>query len=458
MVGISPPETAGKTSIYTGFFKKIYWPCMKKLFIGCMAVTSIVGTQWGDEGKAKVIDYLAEKTDIVVRYQGGANAGHTVKVEDETYVFHLIPSGILYPDTICVLGGGMVIDPDALFAELEAIEKRGIEATKRIRLADNAHLLLPFHSTIDTKREEKMGAQKIGTTKRGIGICYGDKVNRWGIRLGNLLSENFYHKRLPMLIEQKNEILQKIYEADPVDLKETEAYLRDLAEKLKPMMINAPYYLNMELASNKRVLLEGAQGTMLDLDFGTYPFVTSSNPTTGGALTGSGISYQHLKETIGITKAYVTRVGEGPFPTELFGEEGEALRKAGNEFGATTGRPRRCGWFDVVVVRHAARVNGLTSLALTKLDVLSGLKKIKVAVGYEFRGHRIDYFPAYDCENIKVIYEEFDGWDEDISNCKNLKDLPKNARRYVQALEKFCGVPVRWVSVGPGRASTIRIK
>lgn len=423
-----------------------------------MAATLIVGTQWGDEGKAKVIDFLAEKTDIVVRYQGGANAGHTVKVGDEKYVFHLIPSGILYENTICMLGGGMVIDPEALFKEIEDIEARGINARDRIRIADNAHLLLPFHRVIDTRREEIMGNQKIGTTKRGIGICYADKVNRWGIRLGELTSETFYKERLPMLIQQKNNILTSIYDAEEIDEKEMTEYLRALGKKLSAFLINGPYYLNMELSSGKSVLLEGAQGTMLDLDFGTYPFVTSSNPTTGGALSGSGISFQFIEDVIGITKAYTTRVGSGPFPTEAHDEDGERLSRAGNEFGATTGRPRRCGWFDVEVVRHAARVNGLTSLALTKLDVLDDFDTIKVAVGYELHGKRISYFPASDIDKIKVIYEEFEGWKEPITECRHLDHLPKNARRYLTALEKFCGVPVKWVSVGPGRANTIRIK
>jgi len=423
-----------------------------------MPATLIVGTQWGDEGKAKVIDYLSKETDIVVRYQGGANAGHTVKVGDDKYIFRLIPSGILYPRTICVLGGGMVIDPDAMFQEIAELEAKGVNPGGRLRIADNAHLLMPYHKEIDVRSEEASGEHKIGTTKRGIGACYSDKVNRQGIRIGMLYSDNFFESTLPRLVEQKNKLLTRMYDAPPMDLAEMREKLLGLREKLRDMVVNCPYYLNMELASGKRVLLEGAQGTMLDLDFGTYPYVTSSNPTTGGALSGSGVSFRYLKSVIGIAKAYSTRVGEGPYPTEIFGEEGELLRKAGHEFGSVTGRPRRCGWFDVEVVRHAARINGLSALALTKIDVLDEFKTIKVATGYELGGKRIDYFPSCSVGDIKVIYEEFPGWLEPTSHITKLKNLPKNARRYIDALAKYCGVPIAWVSVGPGRDNTIAIK
>jgi adenylosuccinate synthase len=423
-----------------------------------MPATLIVGTQWGDEGKAKVIDYLAKETEIVVRYQGGANAGHTVKVGDDKYIFRLIPSGILYPRTICVLGGGMVIDPDAMFEEIRELEAKGVNPAGRLRIADNAHLLMPYHKQIDVKSEEASGDHKIGTTKRGIGACYSDKVNRQGIRIGMLYSDDFFENRLPRLLEQKNRLLEKMYDTEPTSLSVMKEKLLDLREKLRPMIVNCPYYLNMELASGKRVLLEGAQGTMLDLDFGTYPYVTSSNPTTGGALSGSGVSFRYLKNVIGIAKAYSTRVGEGPYPTEIMGEEGDLLRKAGNEFGSVTGRPRRCGWFDVEVVRHAARINGLSALALTKIDVLDGFKTIKVATSYELNGKRIDYFPSYSVSDVKVIYEEFPGWNEPTSHVTKLKNLPKNARKYIDAIAKFSGVPIAWVSVGPGRENTIAIK
>lgn len=423
-----------------------------------MAVNLIVGTQWGDEGKAKVIDYLAGDTDIIVRYQGGANAGHTVEVDGKKYIFHLIPSGVLYPDTICLLSGGMVIDPEALFEEVSKLEEQGIDTKGRIRIADNAHLLLPYHKIIDAKREENPNGQKIGTTKRGIGVCYGDKVNRWGIRMGDLLCEDFYSDRLGRILDIKNKVLTEVYGAEPVKKDELESYLRSLAEKIKDFLVNTSYYLNMEISSGKNVLLEGAQGTMLDLDFGTYPYVTSSNPTTGGALIGSGISFQNLQEVIGITKAYVTRVGEGPFPTEIEGEDADKLRELGREYGSTTGRPRRVGWFDVEVVRHSVRVNGLTSIALTKLDVLDTYDKIKVAVGYEQSGKRISYFPTYNLSKVTPIYEEFEGWQEDITQARNFHDLPKKAKRFIQSIEKFIGVPVRWVSVGPGRENTIKLK
>ena len=407
-----------------------------------MPATLIVGTQWGDEGKAKVIDYLSKETDIVVRYQVGANAGHTVKVGEDKYIFRLIPSGILYPRTICVLGGGMVIDPDAMFQEIAELEAKGVNPSGRLRIADNAHLLMPYHKEIDVRSEEASGEHKIGTTKRGIGACYSDKVNRQGIRIGMLYSDSFFDSTLPRLVEQKNKLLTRMYDAPPMDLGEMREKLMGLRERLRDMVVNCPYYLNMELASGKRVLLEGAQGTMLDLDFGTYPYVTSSNPTTGGALSGSGVSFRYLKSVIGIAKAYSTRVGEGPYPTEIFGEEGELLRKAGHEFGSVTGRPRRCGWFDVEVVRHAARINGLSALALTKIDVLDEFKTIKVATGYELGGKRIDYFPSCSVGDIKVIYEEFPGWQEPTSHITKLKNLPKNARRYIDALAKYCGVPI----------------
>ncbi|MDH5716939.1 MAG: adenylosuccinate synthase [Spirochaetia bacterium] len=423
-----------------------------------MAVTLIVGAQWGDEGKAKVIDYLSENIDIVVRYQGGANAGHTVVVNGEKYIFHLIPSGILYPNTICVLGGGMVIDPEAFFLELSNLKEKNIDIEGRIRIADNAHILLPYHSLIDRLREESESITKIGTTKRGIGVCYADKVNRTGIRIGDLVEENFYKNRLPRIIQEKNILLKEIYKDKEIKVSQVEDLLRELGQKLKQYLINAPYYLNMEITSGKRVLLEGAQGTMLDVDFGTYPYVTSSNPTIGGALIGSGINYRFITESIGIMKAYATRVGEGPFPTEAFGEDSEKLQKMGNEFGSTTGRPRRCGWFDVEVIKHAARINGLTGLVLTKLDVLDEFDKIKIAVGYELDGKRISYFPSCAVERIKVIYEEMPGWKESITHCKKFSDLPKNTRKYIEAVEKFCGVPVKWVSVGPDRENTIKLK
>lgn len=420
-----------------------------------MPANLVIGAQWGDEGKAKVIDYLARETDIVVRYSGGANAGHTVEVDNKKFVFHLVPSGILYDNVISVLGGGMVIDPDALFEEIEELKKQNITVEDRLRIADNAHILLPYHKELDAIQEESLGSNKIGTTKRGIGFCYTDKVSRWGIRMRDIISEDFYKSRLPLVIEQKNRILEKLYEKEPLSIKSIEDYLKALAEKVKPMLINAPYYLNTELDSGKNILLEGAQGTMLDVDFGTYPFVTSSNSTTGGAITGTGIAFQHLEEVVGIAKAYITRVGEGPFPTELDPEAADHLRKAGNEYGATTGRPRRTGWFDVEVIRHAARVNGLTSIALTKLDVLDSFETIKIAIGYDLNGKRISYFPSGEAQNVKPIYEDMPGWMTDTTGIRKREDLPKNARKYIEKIEKFTGVPVKWVGVGPKRENMI---
>lgn len=420
-----------------------------------MPANLVIGAQWGDEGKAKVIDYLARETDIVVRYSGGANAGHTVEVEDKKFVFHLVPSGMLYDNTISVLGGGMVIDPDALFNEMEELKKENVSVAERLRIADNAHVLLPYHKEMDSLQEDSLGENKIGTTKRGIGFCYTDKISRWGIRMRDLISEEFYQNRLPLIIDQKNKTLENVFQKKSISLKEIENYLRETAEKVRPMLINAPYYLNMELDSGKRILLEGAQGTMLDVDFGTYPYVTSSNSTTGGAITGTGISFQHLKEVVGIAKAYITRVGEGPFPTELEPEAAEKLRNAGNEYGATTGRPRRTGWFDIEVIRHAARVNGLTAIALTKLDVLDSFETIKLGIGYELNGKRISYFPSGEVGNIRVIYEEIPGWMSDTSNIRNRNDLPKNARKYVEKIEKFTGIPVKWIGVGPKRENMI---
>ena len=422
-----------------------------------MSASLIIGAQWGDEGKAKVIDYLAENFDIIVRYQGGANAGHTVKTDGKKFVFHLIPSGILYPNTVCVLGGGMVLDIQALFEELDMLEKSGIDVRNRIRIADNAHVLLKYHKIIDQKREESNVFETIGTTKKGIGVCYGDKVERSGIRIGDLLSEDFYKNRLPKLIEQKNNLLVKVYETQPLSLEEITTELRGYAKLISKLLINLPYYINMEAKAGKRILLEGAQGAMLDIDFGTYPYVTSSSPITGGALTGTGLSYYYLKNVIGVTKAYATRVGEGIFPTEILTEQGTQLRELGGEYGSTTGRPRRCGWFDVPVIKHAAQINGFHSLFLTKLDVLDTFDIIQLAVGYEYNGTRIDYFPSYDHSQLKPIYEEFRGWQTPTVDCGTLQELPRNALKYIQSIEKLTGIPIQWISVGSDRKQTIPV-
>ncbi len=422
-----------------------------------MSVSLAVGTQWGDEGKAKAIDFLTQRHNIVVRFQGGANAGHTVNVDGDSHIFNLIPSGILNDHVTCILGGGMVIDVEVLFQEIEILQKKGIRVKDRIRLADNAHLVLPFHKLMDSKEEEDKDMLNIGTTKKGIGFCYADKVARYGVRLGHLFCDDFYSNILPSLVKRKNLHLEKIYNGKPLKLKEMTDYLKGIRSKISGFMINAPYYLNMEAESGRKILLEGAQGTMLDVDFGTYPYVTSSSPTTGGALSGSGLNFRYLKEVIGVTKAYTTRVGEGPFPSELDEKDSERLRELGNEFGSVTGRSRRCGWFDVPVIRHSAKINGLTSLFLSKLDVLDSMDTIKVGVGYELQGKRIDYFPSHSCDQIKVLYETFPGWKESTAECRKFKDIPKNARKYIHALEKFCGIPIKWISVGPGRKQTIEL-
>lgn len=422
-----------------------------------MSAHLVVGTQWGDEGKAKVIDYLSSDIDLIVRYQGGANAGHTVTTGGKKYIFHLIPSGILYPDTVCVIGNGVVLDPEAFENELNSLKEQGVGDMSRIVISDACHIVLPLHRIIDAHRESLAGGNKIGTTKRGIGITYADKMMRMGLRMGDLLNRKKLETRLSHILEMKNKELKDLYGLDPIELDPLLEMLSSYGEKFKPSIRNTSLFLNQELEKGKTVLLEGAQGTGLDIDFGTYPYVTSSNTTTGGAIAGSGISFQYLNEVTGIVKAYVSRVGEGPFPTELHGEEAEQLRKLGDEFGATTGRPRRCGWFDVELIRHAARVNGLTGLALTKLDILSHYDEIKIGVGYKLNGEKLDSFPSSGIEDVEVIYETLPGWKTDISKARKLEDLPGECRAYVDRLQEYTGVPVKLISVGPGREDTISL-
>lgn len=421
-----------------------------------MPANLVVGAQWGDEGKAKVIDVLSKDTDIIVRYQGGANAGHTVVVKGKKYVFHLIPSGIIYDDKICVIGNGVVIDPVYFLEEVESIEKEGFDVRGKTYISDSAHLLLPFHKMIDGAREDgSQDGKKIGTTRRGIGICYADKMMRTGLRVGDLNDPDSAREKLKFIIEEKNHEMKSLYGLEGINEDSVWKELMTFYDLWKSRIINTSFYLNEALKEGKRVLLEGAQGTGLDVDFGTYPYVTSSNPTTGGALIGSGVSYHYLQKVIGISKAYITRVGEGPFPTELFGEEGEKLRKLGGEFGATTGRPRRCGWFDVEMLRHAVRVNGLNAIALTKIDVLSDYESIPVAIGYELDGKKLDYFPSQGLEKVKPIYKNFPGWGTDISGIKDFKKLPKNCQDYINALQELIGVPIHILSTGPDRDHTI---
>jgi adenylosuccinate synthase len=419
--------------------------------MGCKV---LIGTQWGDEGKAKLIDFYSHDVDIVARYQGGPNAGHTVVVNGKKYVFHLLPSGMLHKGTICIIGNGVVLDPEQLLTEITEVEKDGYDVRNRLKISDAAHLIIPYHRALDGAMEDATD-KKIGTTKKGIGPCYSDKCLRVGIRVGDILDDNYLEARLKEALFGKNLQLSKIFSMPEFNLSEIKNMLTDFRKQIEGMIINTPYYLHQAVEKGKTILLEGAQGTALDIDHGTYPFVTSSNPTIGGALMGTGLNAFCIDEIVGITKAYVTRVGEGPFPTEDKSEYGELLRKRGVEFGSTTGRPRRCGWFDIELLKHAKRINGLSSIALTKLDVLTGIPKIKVATGYKIDGKKIDYFPSAGIEKVEPVYQELDGWTEEIADCTSFKRLPKNAKKYVEFLEENIGVKASIISVGPDRGCTI---
>lgn len=420
--------------------------------MGCKVV---IGTQWGDEGKAKMIDYYTRSSDIIVRYQGGANAGHTVVVKGKKFIFHLVPSGILHPEKICVIGNGVVLDPLQLINELDSLEKQGFKVNSRILISDAAHLILPYHKAMDEAMEEAR-SEKIGTTVRGIGPSYSDKCLRIGIRAGDIFDTRLLKEKIALALSVKNPQLGRIYKRGTFSENDIMLIMKQFKKACGDMIINTQHYLHASLAKGKRLLLEGAQGFALDIDHGTYPYVTSSNPTIGGALMGTGLNAFDIDEVIGITKAYLTRVGEGPFPTEAPANVSERMRVNGGEFGSTTGRPRRCGWFDVPLIRQTARINGLTSIALTKLDVLSGFKKIKVAVDYKLKGKSIDYFPASDLAKVEPVYRDLDGWDENIARCKNRGELPKNARAYIDFIESMAGVKISIVSVGPDRQSTFR--
>ncbi|MFE5580562.1 adenylosuccinate synthase [Kitasatospora sp. NPDC056531] len=423
-----------------------------------MPALVLVGAQWGDEGKGKATDLLGGSVDYVVRYQGGNNAGHTVVIGDQKYALHLLPSGILSPNVTPVIGNGVVIDPAVLLSELAGLNERGID-TSKLLVSGNAHLITPYHRTLDKVTERFLGKRRIGTTGRGIGPTYADKINRVGIRVQDLFDESILRQKIEAALHDKNQILVKLYNRRtiPADLV-VEEYL-GYAEKIKPFLADTTLVLDEALKANKVVLLEGGQGTLLDVDHGTYPFVTSSNPTAGGACTGAGIGPTKIDRVIGILKAYTTRVGSGPFPTELFDEDGEALRRIGGERGVTTGRDRRCGWFDAVIARYATRVNGLTDFFLTKLDVLTGWEQIPVCVAYEIDGQRIEELPynQSDFHHAKPIYETLPGWNEDISKAKTFAELPKNAQAYVKALEEMSGAPISAIGVGPGRDETIQI-
>ncbi len=420
-----------------------------------MSVVVIVGAQWGDEGKGKFIDYLASQADVVVRGQGGNNAGHTVVVGDQKYALHLIPSGILYGATVNVLGNGIVFDPAGFFAEYDALQAKGI-ALDNLKISRRAHVVFPYHRELDARAEAAKGEHKIGTTKKGIGPCYMDKVERSGIRVGDLLKPSFAEK-LRLQVDHKNQIMTALYGVAPFDYQAIYEAYSAYAERLRPMVCDSVAYLNDARESGKNILLEGAQGTLLDIDLGTYPFVTSSHPTSGGFTIGTGLAPNRIDQVLGITKAYTTRVGAGPFVSELDNPIGDRIRQQGNEFGVTTGRPRRCGWLDLVIVRHAVRVNGLTAIALSLLDVLTGFDRVKVCCAYRLDGVETLDFPADldDLAACQPVYREFDGWHEDITACTSYAQLPDNAKRYVDYVEQFLGVPVAFVSVGPKRSQTI---
>jgi adenylosuccinate synthase len=419
----------------------------------------LIGAQWGDEGKGKIIDVLTEDVDIVVRYQGGGNAGHTVEVGDERYILHLVPSGILREDTHCVIGNGVVVDPLTLSEEIRELEKRGFSLGGRLHVSDRAHVVFPYHRELDTGRENTSDENsKIGTTKRGIGPTYGDKASRRGIRMGDLLDENALDEMIIERVDENNRVLATMG-AQPVEAAEVVTSYREVAQFLAPYISDTVSLLHDAHAHGKSILFEGAQGTMLDIDFGTFPYVTSSNATSGGACTGTGIAPNAIDRVIGVVKAYTTRVGAGPFPTELFDEAGETLSREGKEFGATTGRPRRCGWFDAVVARYSAMVNGVDLWAITKLDVLDSFESIKICVAYDCDGERLERIPANirQFARCRPIYEEMEGWCTSTREATGYDDLPAAARLYLERLCELSGGELGIVSVGPRRASTLRI-
>jgi adenylosuccinate synthase len=421
-----------------------------------MPAIVLLGAQWGDEGKGKATDILGDRVDYVVRYQGGNNAGHTVVIGDQKYALHLLPSGILSPNVIPVIGNGVVIDPAVLLEEIKGLNERGIDTSKLV-ISSNAHLITPYHRTIDKVSERFLGKAKIGTTGRGIGPAYADKISRIGIRVQDLFDQSILEKKIEGALRDKNQVLTKVFNRKDMEVGEIlEEYL-GYAEILRPYIADTALLLNQALENGKTVLLEGSQGTLLDVDHGTYPFVTSSNPTAGGACTGSGLGPTKIDRVIGIVKAYTTRVGSGPFPTELENEDGEKLRTIGHEYGTTTGRNRRCGWYDAPIARFAVRINGLTDFFLTKLDVLTGWEKIPVCVAYEIDGKRVEEVPSSqtDFHHAVPIYEYLSGWTEDISKARDIADLPKNARDYIAFLEEISGAPMSAIGVGPGRDETI---
>ncbi len=421
----------------------------------------VVGTQWGDEGKGKIVDLLAERADYIVRFQGGNNAGHTLVINGRKHILHLIPSGIFHEGKTCLIGNGVVVDPAVLLSEIDRLQESGLPVPPgKLYLSEKAHLIMPYHKAIDLGRESLRGKTRIGTTGRGIGPCYEDKIARRGIRVSDLLDPELFGQKLKEILEEKNFYLQKYLGRDPLSYEEVyETYLR-YGERLAPYVANISEILAQARREGKNILFEGAQGTQLDIDHGTYPFVTSSNTVAGNACAGAGVGPTSIDYVLGIAKAYTTRVGEGPFPTELRDATGDHLRECGGEYGSTTGRPRRCGWLDGVILREAVRLNGLSGLAITKLDVLSGLTEIRFCEAYELEGRRLSSLPARVSEiyRVKPLYRSFRGWQEDLTNCRSLDDLPTAAREYLRFIEDFTGVPVIMVSTGPSRDQNILIR
>lgn len=425
-----------------------------------MSAFIILGAQWGDEGKGKMTDYLAEDANVVVRFQGGNNAGHTVEVGDKQYKLHLIPSGILYDDKINIIGNGVVVDPQALFQEIDYLEGLGTKVTPdKLAISDRAHLIMPYHKILDSLKEKARGKNDIGTTGKGIGPCYTDKFERSGIRVCDLMHKEVFEEKLKENINMKNDYITKVLGGEALNFDEIFNTYMEYADRMRPFVKDTSVVIYDEIKKDNSVLFEGAQGMLLDIDYGTYPYVTSSNTTAGGVSSGTGIGPTMISKAIGIAKAYTTRVGKGPFPTELKDETGDWIREKGHEYGVTTGRSRRCGWLDLVILKTTTRVSGLTSFAVTKIDTLAGLEKIKVCTGYKFDGKVIDYFPASleDLAKCEPIYEEFQGWGEEIEEARSYEELPENAKIYLKKIEEFTGTKVAIVSVGPKRDQTIRV-
>lgn len=425
-----------------------------------MSAYIVLGAQWGDEGKGKMTDYLAENADVVVRYQGGNNAGHTVEVGEKQYKLHLIPSGILYGNKLNIIGNGVVLDPKALFEEMKYLKELGVEITpKNLLISDRAQLIMPYHRILDGIKERSRGSKDIGTTGKGIGPCYTDKMERSGIRVCDLMHTEVFKEKLAENVKDKNDIITKIYGEEALDFDTIFKEYMDYAEKMREYVTETSVVVHDNIKAKKEVLFEGAQGTLLDIDYGTYPYVTSSNTIAGGVCTGAGVGPTMITNAVGIAKAYTTRVGKGPFPTELSDQTGEWIREKGHEYGVTTGRARRCGWLDLVILKTAARVSGLTSFAVTKIDTLAGLDTLKVCIGYNFNGKVIDYVPASleDLAKCEPVYEEFKGWDESIENARSYEELPENAKIYLKKIEEFTGTRISIVSVGPKRNQTMNV-